>query len=139
MLGYLTIKNREIIRTPVSFLCAIIISLYLSHQKGFVMPLLEISQETRPSPDTLRQWLQEQSQQYDPVEELLRLQRELGEFEQRHQLGSDTFFQLYEAGEMGDDLDFVRWVGRYRLYRNLKQAISDSLKLVVVSSFPLPA
>jgi hypothetical protein len=99
--------------------------------KVVIMPALEFSQTNKPSLETLRKWLQQQSEQYDPLEELLRLQQELNQFEQQYNLASDEFIQRYEAGEMGDEIAFVRWAGRYRLYTNLKQAISTSLKLIV--------
>ncbi len=95
------------------------------------MSVLEINSKNKLSPESLRKWLQEQSEVYDPLEELLRLQQELGGFEQRYSLASDEFIRRYEAGDMGDDINFVRWAGHCRLYANLKRAISTSLKLVV--------
>ena len=48
--------------------------------------------------------------------------------EAEHGLTSAEFLTRYQMGEMGDDLAYVSWAGRYRLYLNLKRAISDSLR-----------
>jgi len=53
-------------------------------------------------------------------------------------MDSAEFFSRYQAGEVGDKIAYVTWAGRYRLYLNLKRAISDSLRLVVtVADAPL--
>ena len=95
---------------------------------------LEFTNGALPSrPDFLR-LLQEASEQYDPVEKLLALDRELITFEQKHGMTSVLFFQRFEAGELGDALDFIRWAGRYELYLRLKTMISASLEEVVTQS-----
>jgi hypothetical protein len=98
------------------------------------MPLFKVKNSDSLSVEELRQWWQTQDEQYDPVEELLRLERELSRFERAHNLSSAEFFRRYESGEMGDELSFVRWAGRYRLYQSLKRSISESLQLVISQS-----
>lgn len=34
---------------------------------------------------------------------------ELGSFEQRHDLPSNEFLQKFQRGELGDELDWIRW------------------------------
>jgi len=97
------------------------------------MPRLEYNQETLPTPEEFVQTLRETSEQYDPVEELLRLERELVRLEEKFSMPSDEFFRRYQAGEMGDDVEIIEWAGRFRLYQRLKQLISNSLNLVVTS------
>lgn len=100
---------------------------------------LEFTNGTLPShPDFLR-LLQEAAEEYDPVEKLLALDRELITFEQKHSMASGLFFQRFEAGELGDALDFIRWAGRYELYLHLKAMISASLDLVVTQPHPIYA
>lgn len=48
-------------------------------------------------------------------------------------MSSPEFLTRYDSGELGDALPYVVWAGRYRLYLNLKQAINDSLQVVVAS------
>ncbi len=48
----------------------------------------------------------------------LRLERyesELRQFEERYHMPSDTFYQRFTAGELGDAMDFFEWSGLYRL------------------------
>jgi hypothetical protein len=37
---------------------------------------------------------------------------------------SDDFYVRYKRGELGDSMDFIRWAGRYRLYRELRDEIN---------------
>ena len=83
--------------------------------------------------------LRKAEEDYDPVEELLSLERELIRNEQKYNMSSETFLGRYQAGEIGDAIEFVSWAGHYRLYRNLKYAISSSLTLVVAVSPPIPS
>jgi hypothetical protein len=98
------------------------------------MPIIEFDKENKPSVAELRQLLQDAEENYDPVEELLLLERQLAQLEQAHNMTSAEFYGRYKSGEMGDDAKFVAWVGRYRLFIRLKETISSSLKLVLAGS-----
>jgi hypothetical protein len=41
------------------------------------------------------------------------LNAELTRLEQRYNLLSDDFYRLYRAGELEQNLDFIKWVGFY--------------------------
>lgn len=103
------------------------------------MPSIEFNQENKPSIAELRELLLDAGQNYDPIEELLHLERELAQLEQTYNLASAEFYRRYLAGEMGDAIAFVTWAGRYRLYLRLKKTISNSLKLVIAGPPPLAA
>ena len=52
----------------------------------------------------------------------LRLKRyecDLHEFEKRHGMETATFYQRFEAGELGDDMNFFEWAGLYELYQDI--------------------
>ena len=100
---------------------------------------LEFTNGALPSREDFFRLLQEASEQYDPVDKLLALDRELIAFEQKHGMASALFFLRFEAGELGDALDFIRWAGRYELYLHLKTMISASLDLVVTQPNPVYA
>jgi hypothetical protein len=102
-------------------------------QEKHIMPMLEYNKETMPSPEEFIKVIRESSEQYDPVEELLRLERELVRLEQEHNMSSPEFYRQYQNGQLGDDVTIIEWAGRYRLYLRLKQAISESLNLVITS------
>ena len=50
-------------------------------------------------------------------------ERDLREFEERHGMDSATFYRRFEAGEMGDAMDFFEWAGLYELRRDLVEKI----------------
>ena len=50
-------------------------------------------------------------------------EQSLAEFEQRYDMTSDTFYRRFEAGELGDEMDFFEWSGLYELYQDLSVKI----------------
>jgi len=97
------------------------------------MPSFEFNSETMPTPEEFTRMLREASEQYDPVEELLRLERELVTLERKYDMSSAEFYSQYQSGELGDAMDFIEWAGLYRLHSRLKKLISSSLDVVVTT------
>lgn len=62
-----------------------------------------------------------------PLEDILGLLRQLIAFEQQYNLASDVFYARFMRGEMGDDLPFIKWAGRYELYLEAKQELNQQL------------
>ncbi|MCL1464390.1 hypothetical protein [Argonema galeatum] len=56
-------------------------------------------------------------------ERLERYNRSLREFEQRYSMDSAVFYQRFEAGELGDDINFFEWSGLYELCQNILEKI----------------
>ncbi len=56
---------------------------------------------------------------------LARYERDLRAFEERYHLDSATFTQQFEAGKLGDAMDFFEWVGLYTLRLDLVQKIQQ--------------
>lgn len=54
---------------------------------------------------------------------LERYEQELHAFEHRHGLDSATFYRRFEAGELGDDMDFCEWAGLVELRDDLRKKI----------------
>lgn len=52
-----------------------------------------------------------------------RLTNELSEFEKQYDLQSDDFYQQYEAGELGNAMDFVEWAATVEMVTNVKRSI----------------
>ncbi|MBK8047420.1 MAG: hypothetical protein IPK16_10050 [Anaerolineales bacterium] len=87
-----------------------------------------------PTPAEFARQLKEASANYDPLEELLALERELLLQEQQYGLSSAEFYRQFLAGEGGDSPDIIMWVGYYEAYLRLKTTISQRLGLVVNAS-----
>jgi hypothetical protein len=54
---------------------------------------------------------------------LRRYEQELREFEARHGMDSATFYLRFEAGELGDAMDFCEWAGLIELRDDLQEKI----------------
>lgn len=54
---------------------------------------------------------------------LERYEQELRAFENRHGLDSATFYRRFEAGELGDAMDFFEWAGLVELRDDLQKKI----------------
>ncbi len=54
---------------------------------------------------------------------LERYERDLGDFERRYGMESATFYQRFEAGELGDEADWFEWAGLYELKQDLAEKI----------------
>jgi hypothetical protein len=53
-----------------------------------------------------------------------RYEHELKEFENRYGMDSASFYRQFEAGELGDAMDYFEWAGLYELLENLEQKIN---------------
>jgi hypothetical protein len=49
--------------------------------------------------------------------------RDLREFEQRYDMESSVFYQRFEAGELGDDIDFFEWSTLYELRQDIREKV----------------
>ena len=56
---------------------------------------------------------------------LRRYDRELQEFEQRYVMDSAVFYEQFEAGQLGDEMDYFEWAGLYELRQALEQKIQQ--------------
>lgn len=54
---------------------------------------------------------------------LERYERDLREFERRYRMESATFYRRFEAGELGDAMDFFEWAGLYELRQDILEKI----------------
>lgn len=82
-----------------------------------------IQPDYQKSATALLRALREQAADYDPVDKLLELQRDLLAMEQQYGISSEEFYRRYQVGEMGDDAEIVGWAGRYRAFLELNSSI----------------
>ena len=54
---------------------------------------------------------------------LERYERDMREFEQRYGMESAVFYQRFEAGELGDDVDFFEWAGLCELRQDILEKV----------------
>ena len=60
------------------------------------------------------------------IEQRDEMRVELDQFERQYGLGSSEFYEKFESGEMGDDMDFFEWSGTWCVY----QTVLKSLKML---------
>ena len=91
------------------------------------MPVLSFRHDTMPKTHgEFVQLLETARQNADPLDDLLSLNRQLLAWEQRYGMASSDFYARYRRGELGDELEFVRWAGRYRLLCELDDHLYSS-------------
>ena len=54
---------------------------------------------------------------------LERYERALREYENHYAMDSKTFYQRFEAGTLGDAMDFFDWAGLYELYQDVQHRV----------------
>ena len=52
-----------------------------------------------------------------------RYERDLRDFEKRYDMKSAAFYRGFEAGELGDAMDFFEWAGLYELRQDIIEKI----------------
>ncbi len=63
------------------------------------------------------------------IEALLSLSRVLATYEARYDMPSKEFYDLYCAGTMGDERDYVEWAGDYQHFTALKEELENKLEI----------
>lgn len=92
-----------------------------------------INKDNQPTLEEFKRLL-EQGQTYpSSMAYVDRLLRELVSFENEYGMATDVFYARFMRGEMGDDLPFIRWAGRYELYLEAKQTIDQNLNRIAVT------
>lgn len=82
------------------------------------MPRVRFTQQTMPqSGEELKQVLREALENAAPLSDFIQVVRELTQLELHYVMGSEEFFVRFERGELGDDVDFVRWAIKYEIYQ----------------------
>jgi hypothetical protein len=54
---------------------------------------------------------------------LARYERDLRDFETHYSMDAATFYRRFEAGRLGDAMDFCEWAGLYELRQDLLEKI----------------
>jgi hypothetical protein len=83
--------------------------------------------------------LQEAWQSGSPVDDFVQLIRELTLLEQKHGLDSAEFYKRYQQGEMGDDMEIVRWATKVEIYREMKKDLDKTFSLLESYALPVHA
>jgi hypothetical protein len=64
-----------------------------------------------------------------PLDALVAVSKQLSLYEDRHGMDSETFFDRYQKGLIGDDAESVEWSNAYRHYVALHQQLESQLRV----------
>jgi hypothetical protein len=65
--------------------------------------------------DEERQLLERKIQKPSIVQQVEDLEQRLRQFEEKYQMPSERFYQRFQAGELGDSMDFFEWNTYYEM------------------------
>ncbi len=69
--------------------------------------------------------------EYDsPLDALIAITKQLGEYENRYRMKSEDFFDRYGKGITEDSEDFICWANDYRHYMAIRHEIERQLRNV---------
>jgi hypothetical protein len=70
---------------------------------------------------TLEKLLRHEAEQSQA--QLSQLKADLAEFEQTYHLSSPEFYRQFQAGQFGDDMDYVEWASLVQMAENLEKRL----------------
>ena len=82
------------------------------YQQGQVSELMD---------HTLEKLLRHEAEQCQA--QLRQLQADLVEFERKYQRSSTEFYQQFQSGQTGDDMDYVEWASLVQMANNLEKRL----------------
>lgn len=91
------------------------------------MAKITITRDNLLSPAEFKALLAQVETRSSKMDYIYRLLRELVAFEGQYSMSSDVFYARFMRGEMGDDMPFIKWAGRYELYLEARQEIDRQL------------
>ncbi|MGI0491328.1 hypothetical protein ACN4EG_05915 [Alkalinema pantanalense CENA528] len=74
-----------------------------------------LAQIIRSLSDEERQWLEREIHKSTTSTQVEDLKHRLKEYEDKYQMPSEHFHQRFQAGELGDDIDFFEWNTYYEM------------------------
>ena len=104
------------------------------------MPITKFTAENWPKSATaFRRALQEAWRGGAPIDDFVQLVRDLTLLEQKHGLSSPEFYERYQRGEMGDEIEFMRWASKFEIYEEMKEDLDKTFSLLEQYALPVPA
>jgi hypothetical protein len=106
----------------------------LAQSGEMTMPTLSYTHETMPkSSEEFQRQMAEAMAAANPIDDLMELAVELRGFEQQYRMTSEEFYRKFNAGEIGDDIDFFDWNATHRMYLRLRKSIEAALVRAAVA------
>lgn len=62
--------------------------------------------------------------------ELKQVKNSLADFEKRHKMSSDEFYEKFNAGKLGDDREYIKWYAYKDTFNKLMERLKEIEKIV---------
>lgn len=104
------------------------------------MSQVKYTAETMPqSGEELRQALRHALDTTTPLDDFVQVIRDLTQYEMRYGMNSSSFLARFGAGELGDDIDLIRWANKVEIYQETKAELDQIVELVEAYAVPVMA
>lgn len=104
------------------------------------MTKVRFTAESMPqSGNDLQQALRVALERTTPLEDFVQVVRDLTQYEMRHGMNSRSFYTQFQAGELGDEIDLIRWANKYEVYQETKAELEQMVDLVESYALPVMA
>ncbi len=91
------------------------------------MARLTFSKDNLPTPEEFERILKEAMGKSSPVDELLEVAEELREYEQKHGMTSDEFYEQFRQGTLDDELQHcIGWAAAFESFNGFRFPRSHS-------------
>jgi hypothetical protein len=105
-----------------------------------MMAKLKFTPESMPqSGEDMKQALRQALEQTTPLDDFVQVIRDLTQYEIRRGMDSSSFFARFEAGELDDDIDLIRWANKYEIYQETKAELDHMVDLIEAYALPVMA
>ena len=104
------------------------------------MSRVQFTAATMPkSSEELKQTLNMALETTMPLDEFIQGVRNLTQWELRYGMSSESFFARFETGELGDEIDLIRWATAYEVYQESKAELEKMVGLLELYALPVSA
>jgi len=104
------------------------------------MSIVKFTQQTMPPSGTaLKSELERALEKSSSLDDFVRIIRDLTLLEHQYNLDSEEFFTRFQRGEMGDNIDFIRWANKYEIYQETKTDMEHVFDLLAQYALPVVA
>lgn len=104
------------------------------------MPTTRFTRQNMPhSGEELKQALQNALKNASPLEDFITVTKLLAQMESRHKIGSEEFYTRFQRGEMGDNVEYIRWATKYEIYQQMKAEMEHVFNLLEQYALPVMA
>ncbi|MEB3882018.1 hypothetical protein [Lyngbya sp. CCY1209] len=102
---------------------------YSSNLRGIMNQKLiqSLAQVILSLSDDERQYLEREVQKYSLEKQMENLEDKLNFFENKYQMSSTEFYQQFQAGKLGDSIDFFEWNTYYEMLTFTQVKLSDKV------------